>query len=196
MRRENEIGVTLVELVVTIAVLAIMLTLAIPTFNDFRQRSALRGAADQVASFIGDARFEALRRDSLVKVGYRINGAEMCIGAHRTTDKADDAPCDCFTAGACDVAAYPESQSDWRGVRSAGLPTVGDTDTDAIGVFVIDPKRASLSQPGDAGRILLQAPQGAVDYRLDVVVDRNARATVCEPSAATAKIPGYQNRRC
>lgn len=190
-------GVTLVELIVTIAVLAILATLAVPSFVDFRQRAALRGAADQVVSFIGDARFEALRRDQLVKVGFRTAaGNAMCIGAATTTDPADDAPCDCFTAGACNVAAYPAAQAEWRGVRYPAVPSVGDNDTDGDGVFVIDPKRANLTQANDIGRIQLRAPEGAVDYRLDVIVDRNGRASACEPAAAPGKLPNFSGRRC
>ena len=192
MRAANAKGFTLVELMVTIAVLAILVTLAVPSFNDFRQRSALRGAAEQVVSFWGDARFEALRRDSLVKVGFNSASGQICVGAATTTDPADDTACDCFTQGACNVAAYPAAQIDWKGVRVASTTTVGG----GSGVAIIDPKRGNLTQSGDAGHILLQGPTGGRDYRLDVVIDRNGRAELCEPSAAPAKLPDYQNRRC
>jgi len=197
MRAAKTKGFTLVELMVTLAVLAILAVLAVPTFTDFRQRSSLRGAADQVVSFVGDARFEALRRNSDVKVGFRTDVAgNFCIGAATTTDPSDDTPCDCFTAAACDVSAYPASQADWRGVRVPANPTIGDTDSDADGVIVINPKRANLTEAGDAGRISLRSPIGSQDYRLDIIVDRNGRATSCQPAAAPSKIPEYLDRGC
>lgn len=197
MRVANTKGFTLVELMVTLAVLAILVTLSIPTFNDFRQRSALRGAADQVVSFIGDARFEALRRNSDVKIGFVTNpSGAFCIGAATTTVPGDDASCDCFTAGSCDVSAYPDDQAQWKGVRFPSLPTIGNDDTDASGVIVIDPKRANLTEAGDVGRISLQSPTGSQDYRVDVVVDRNGRATACQPAAAPSKLSDYQDRGC
>jgi prepilin-type N-terminal cleavage/methylation domain-containing protein len=190
-------GFTLIELVVAIAVLAILAVLVIPSFADFRDRAALRGAADQLTTFWGDARFEALRRDSLVKVGFNTtSGGAMCIGAQTTTDPADDDACDCFTAGACNVGAYPAVQTDWKRIRPEGQPTLGDTDGDDNGVAVIDPKRGTLTQSGDAGRMSLQGTSEGRPYRLDVVIDRNGRAIQCEPSAAAAKIPAFTNRRC
>jgi prepilin-type N-terminal cleavage/methylation domain-containing protein len=188
-----EQGVTLIELLVAIGVFAVLIAAAIPSFQEFRDRSGLRGAADQVVSFWGDARFEALKRNSLVKVGFVEDSGAFCLGAATTTDPADDEPCDCFDAAGCNVAAYPPAQEDWRGVRVAGETTIGGGD----GVAVIDPKRASLTQPDDAGRILLRsAGRSPLDYRLSVAVDRNARAVICEPSEATAKLPQYSDRRC
>jgi prepilin-type N-terminal cleavage/methylation domain-containing protein len=186
-------GVTLIELMITLVVLAILAVAAIPSFQEFRDRAGLRGAADQVVSFWGDARFEALRRNSLVKVGFVEDAGAFCLGAATTGDPADDVPCDCFAATSCDIAIYPMAQRDWRGVRVAAVPTLGAGE----GVAVIDPKRASLTEAGDAGRILLRsAGRSSLDYRLSIAVDRNARAVTCEPSDAPAKLPQYSDRRC
>lgn len=191
-------GVTLIELMVSLAVLAILLMAAIPSFIELRQRSALRGAADQIASFWGDARFEALRRNTLVKFSFQTNAAGgMCLGAETTTASTmDTAPCDCFTAGACGIAVFPNDQSEWRGVRLASASTLGG-ETAADGAVIIDPKRVNIRDPDDDGMILLRSPPGgSADYRLNVAIDRNGRAVICEPTAAANKIPGFQDRRC
>lgn len=196
MRRRSHGGFTLIELMVTLAVLAVLAVMAVPSFIELRQRSALKGAADQVTTFWGDARFEALRRNVPVKVAFVTNAAgEYCVGA-TTTAPLTDAGCDCFTSGACNVGAYPASQAEWRGVRIAGLSTLGDNDTDDRGVAAINPKRGTLTDRGDAGRISLKAPPGSQDYRIDVAIDGNGRAIQCEPTAAPSKIPDYSNRRC
>lgn len=191
---ESARGFTLIELMVSVAVLAILLAIAVPSFNEFRQRSTLRGAGDQIASFWGDARFEALRRNSLVKVVFTDDAGGVCVGAMVTTpaDAVDDT-CDCHTAGACDVASWPSTQGEWRGVRVASAATIG-SDSDGL---IIDPKRGSLMDADDAGSILLQSStSGSADYRLNVAFDRNGRAFLCEPGDAPDKMPQYTNRRC
>lgn len=187
-------GFTLIELMITIALLSVLLVIAVPSFNEFRQRAALRGAADQVVTFWGDARFEALRRNQFVKVGFRTSGTNFCIGAATTTDPADDTSCNCFNAGACNVAAYPQNQTDWRGMTVAAVTTMGDDDG---GVIVINPKRGNITETADEGRIFLGTPTSSnANYRLNIVFDRNGRAIVCEPALAPNKLPQFVNRRC
>ena len=57
-------GFTLIELMVALAVLAILAVVAIPSFIDFRERAAVRGAGDQLVSFWANARLEALKRET------------------------------------------------------------------------------------------------------------------------------------
>lgn len=191
-------GFTLIELMVAVIILAILLAFAIPSFIDARQRTAVRGSAEQVASFWADARFEALRRNQPLKVTMQSNaGGDICLGVSVPTSAADNTACNCFTAGACNVATYPEDQNDWRGSRMPSNPTLGSPDTDQIAVVLIDPKRGGLLDPTLAGVFPLQSPPGGTtDYRLNVAVDRNGRAFVCEPAAAPDKLPQYVNRRC
>lgn len=187
-------GFTLLELMVTIALLSVLLVIAVPSFTEFRQRAAIRGAADQVATFWGDARFEALRRNQFVKVGFRSSGANFCIGAATTATGDDDVSCNCFSAGACNVSAYPSNQSEWRGITVASATTLGDDDG---GVIVINPKRGNVTETGDVGRIFLGMPTSTnANYRLSIDFDRNGRAVICEPAAAANKLPQFTNRRC
>lgn len=190
----NPRGFTLIELLVALVVLALLLVIAVPSFNDFRQRSSLRGAADQIVNYWGETRFEALQRNQLVKVVFDSGAGGMCFGAMVTDpDSAAADTCDCFAAGACEVSTYPPEQSVWRGVRLASAATIGG-DSDGL---VIDPKRGDLFDADDAGSILLRSSTGgSADYRLNIVFDRNGRALVCEPADAPDKIPQFTDRRC
>lgn len=61
-------GMTLIETMVGIVVLAILLTLAVPSFNDTWQRRRLAGAAEAMYSDLQFARMEAIKTNSTVTV--------------------------------------------------------------------------------------------------------------------------------
>jgi type IV fimbrial biogenesis protein FimT len=56
-------GFTLVELMVTIAVVAIMVAIAVPSFDTLMQRNRMATAANEIVSALQTARMEAVRRN-------------------------------------------------------------------------------------------------------------------------------------
>lgn len=193
-------GFTLIELMVTLTVILVLMLLALPSFQSFRQRSALRGTAEQALGFWNQARFEAAKRNQMVKVGVSTSGSKFCLGAAATTDPADTAPCDCFTAAACDVARFPadpaNDQNDWRGVTyyvvSGTTPTLGAGNA----VAVIEPKRAGLATASQAGVVSFAGPPGRNAYRVNLNIDAFGRAQLCESATATQSMSDYADRRC
>jgi prepilin-type N-terminal cleavage/methylation domain-containing protein len=193
-------GFTLIEMMVTLAVIVVLLLIAVPSFQAFRQRAALRTASEQALSFWNQARLEAAKRNALVRVGVKASGGDYCLGASTTTLATETALCDCFTAGACDVAAFPGpgNQAQWNRVRlskvtlgTSNYPTVATNKT-----VVIDPHLTFLTETGDAGVIQLAGPVGQKAYLLNLNVDPFGRATLCESTAAVDKMSDYGQRRC
>lgn len=193
-------GFTLIELMVSIAVLAVIVAMAVPSFADFRQRRIVEGAADQLVSFFANARFEAAKRNQLVKVvflrdagtGASCLGATPAVGATAALQAADNTTCDCFTAGACSIGQYPGGQGEWSGASWIADPTIGASS----GVAVINPKNGMLTEFADAGRVTLRAPSDEYEYQLRVNLSGLGRMVICEPSDAPRKLPGYLDRRC
>lgn len=166
----NQSGVTLIELMVTIAVLAILVTLAAPSFVDFAERSALRGAADNVVGVIAAAKEEAIKRDRWVRVDVKQVGSGFCVGAAMVADGTATTMdgCDC-SAATCPVASYPEKARDLHRV----------TMTDGAGEgFVIDPKTGTLADFGDGGEIVLGTSRG---YAATIKINAMGRASICSP---------------
>ena len=189
---DRQQGFTLIELMVALAVLAILTVAALPSFSSFRQRSAVREAADQTAAFWNAARFEAVKRNTLVKVGvWKSADGSFCLGAATTTNPSDATPCDCTLANpstkVCDIARFPTTQGEWNRVTAS---------TGSV-VAVLEPKRGSLADTSDAGVFVgLLAPPGPMSYTLNMHVDAMGRAVVCQSSSDTNIISDYQGRQC
>lgn len=161
-------GFTLIELMVTIAVLAIIMGLALPSFREFLDRSALRGAADAVVSVIGDAKQEAIKRDRFVNVRIKPMTGGFCVGAQEVATGMTTG-CDC-AAAVCGITEFPAVAGDLKGVTLVGTPDFG---------FAFDPRTGTLATPGQAGSVDLQGGSG---YRVRVQINAMGRANLCAPS--------------
>lgn len=174
----RQAGVTLVELAVAIAVLAIIVSMAVPSFRDFRERQAIKGAAESLVSTIGLARAESIKRDKRVRVQFTQWGGGVCAGA--TLDVATG--CDC-TANKCGLASSAESHRDLKRIQLASSPSFGGNSH-----FVIDPKTGTLVDPGAAGSLQLKSEGG---YVLEIAVNAVAKAAICVPTDAKT-LPGVK----
>lgn len=79
-QRTGQAGFTLMELMIGIAVLAILTTLAVPAFRQFNQNNRLAAQANEMVAAFQFARSEALKRGVQVQVCSSAN-ATTCGGA-------------------------------------------------------------------------------------------------------------------
>ena len=88
-------GFTLIELMITLVIIAIGVTLAMPTFVAVMEKRRLVSAAEQVVSFMAFARSEAIKRNKKVSVSWYTPGghnSNWCIGLSMSPQST---PCDC-----------------------------------------------------------------------------------------------------
>lgn len=197
-------GFTIIEMMVAVLAMLVLIAIAQPSFESLRQRSAIRGSAEQLLSFWNQARLEAAKRNQFVKVGVvqSDNGKTFCLGAATTTDPGDTTPCDCTQpapgSNVCNVAIFPGqgNNSAWRGVELTGMTLGGGTVITAIQPAVIEPKRTNLIVPADDGSITISSPAGRWNYRVNLLVDRFGRGVLCESTSAGDSLSDYGTRRC
>ena len=201
-QRLRTAGFTLVELMVTIAMVAILLALAAPAFTEFQERAAVRGATEQFVGLMAQARFEAAKRNRPVSITLAQDGDLWCAGAI----EGNATVCDCFTKDRTNTAFCALGQSPMLDTASSATGQeqvrIGGKGTRLLespaarfggdATFTFDPKLGLLMNAADSGSITIRSPTDAHDYRLQLTVSPAGRTWGCVP-AGSKPLPGYRD---
>ncbi len=84
MKNSDQRGFTLIELIVTVVVLAIFASIAVPSYSEWIERERLSRAVSDMNNLIQFARTETLKTDSNIYVVYTV-GDSWCSAVQTTS---------------------------------------------------------------------------------------------------------------
>ena len=179
------LGFTLVEVMMSVVLLAIGMALALPSYRDMVEKRQVTNGAEQLAAFINTAQGVAMKTNEVVTVSYsRTDTDDWCIGAI-----SGETACDCTETDAgqpdyCQIASQPFLIHQGHAAdRDLVYAMVGD------GAYAFDPIRGLFQDLDDA--LTLELRSQNQEFRLNLMVNNTGRVTLCSANADHA-IPGYE----
>ncbi len=162
-------GFTLVELMVAIAIFAILATMAVPSFSSFMDKYRVKRAADTLSAFLINAKSEAIKRNATVRVVFRPAGAPWCAGM--ITVSTTVSTCDCTVPNSCQIDGAD------RLVRGGDYKDILLTTTANGAMFSFTPLRGTVN----SGNAQVQSVGG---LQVRVTVSGTGRIRLCSPGNA------------
>lgn len=169
----------MVELLVALVIMGVVLTLAVPAFNDLVARERLRGIHAQLLVDLKYARSEAVQRNERMSVDFRSSSGMSCYSIYAMVSGGE---CDCLQGSEqCLAGPYGASLSLVKLVQLPSSSGVSLT-TNATRVQ-INPLRGSHST---ALTISLRSARGP---QLVTTVNERGVVTTCSPEASMPGVP-------
>jgi type IV fimbrial biogenesis protein FimT len=162
MKKTLNAGFTLIELMIVIAIIAIIAALAVPSYQDMLERNRLKEAAESLASDMRFARTEAIKKSKDLRL--TLIAATWCYGIDD-----DNTACNCGTAGDCAIKAV-------NGTQFQGITL--DNNNSVTFSF----RRGTANAMGTT--------LSSTNYQARVVVGNVGRVSICTPAGSTG-LPGY-----
>ena len=177
-------GVTLIELLIGLAIVAVLLGLAVPSFRVFMQNTQIRNAADAALNGMQLARAEAIRRNKPVQ--FQLNtgsGWTVTIVKPSATDMATvcpgGAPCTIQTRTYKEGSAQVNVTAIPGGAYAVTFDAMGGPTNNADGSLAINSLQFASQVSDPAIR------------SLNVVVSLSGTIRMCDP-----KVPASDPRSC
>ncbi len=166
-------GFTLVELMVALAVTAIVLTMAVPSFTSLLERSRLKAAANAMYDDIRFARTVAIKNNKDIYISFT-TGDNWCYGL------SDNGVCNCGTASSCQVEGVDRvlSGSDFSGITlpTSSVAIAGGTS------FVFEPRRGIAQDSAGVWRNGALSLASASGESIQTAVSIVGRVSQCSSS--------------
>ena len=167
-------GVTLSELLTTVSVITVLLSMSAPSYSEFIVKRKVAGSADLITAFFENVKWEAVKRNQFASVTYKKadDGTSWCLGAVL----GKEAACDCMAeTPTCQIDSLPVVLSNESFAHFNDLIASFNT-----GTISYDPVRGILTDP--EGSITMQIEHSTEDFRVDISVNAVGSVSKCTPS--------------
>ena len=171
-------GFTMLEVLLATVLVAISISLAVPTYQSIIEKRELVRSAEQLAAFVSSVQSLSARTNQVVTVSYvRANHDEWCIGASISAYECD---CDVIASATyCEIDAKPFVLDETLSGGSELMHSITG------GSYSVDPIRGISN-----AALTMQLHTDSRNYRLNLMVNNADRVILCSRDANHA-IPGY-----
>ena len=200
-------GFTLIELMIVVGVLAVIMSLAFPSYRNLIEKRQVTGTAEQLAAFLSSAKMEAVKRNKNVLLQKANDQSCMGFVTYAINDSPNSVSCDCTVTdasadGACSVVNLDDGGPELRRMDVSGLASRLKVTVDEVNIganagddVAIDGLRGLLTVNGVAETtppIEIKLTSLNDKYAMNVLVSATGRVTLCSDNArAEYPVPGY-----
>jgi prepilin-type N-terminal cleavage/methylation domain-containing protein len=184
----SQSGFTIIELMMSLVLLAIGAALSLPSYRAMMEKRQLTHGAEQIMAFVNSAQSEAIKQNRIVTVSYvRSGDANWCVGA-------------ITGAAACDCRETVVTEADYCAIEAAprilNNSHVGNTDLvksmtggGVDSAYSFDPIRGIFTDLDDS--LVVAMSSNSADYKLDLMVSNTGQAILCSHDTDHS-VPGYK----
>ena len=189
--RRKVAAFTLVELMIVVALLAIIVTLAAPSLREMILMQRLRSVNAQVVADLAWARSETISRGTFLQLRFQSSSGSSGMSCYiiYARQNAEDAPlCDCMAA---EGSRCTGATTEVRTVRAPNSESVAIHPPAAgLTFFTFDPRTGGIAMPPSDLENAAPEPFVVETYvdgsrKFRAIVGLSGRTTVCAPSGST-----------